>query len=416
MRGIGRVQVHAWLAGRGGVQPAAHESLGTCCSLIAPAGDESARTHRKNGDSEHASRSSGLEEIQSARTAHQKPSFRIKLLDVPTFKQYREIMKLLVRAIVLLAAILAGAVFSSYASHAAYPERAVRIVAPFAAGGGLDAVARILAQALTSGLQQQIIVDNRSGAAGRIGTEIVARAAPDGYTLLLGGGSTNAIAPAVYRNLPYDAVNDFAAVSLIGLTPYLVVVHPSLPANSINDLIALAKAKPGQLTFATGGNFSGGHLSGELLKRMAGINILHIPFKGGAPAMTALLGGQVEIIISAVSAMVSHVHAGRVRALGVTSAKRSPALPEVPTIGETLKGYDVTQWYGLFAPAKTPREIVARLHAETVKAIENPDVRKRLVGVGVEPVSSTPEQLEAQVKSEIAEWGALIKSAELKPE
>lgn len=323
-------------------------------------------------------------------------------------------MKSFIRAIVLFAAIFAGLGIFASASRAEYPEKTVRIVAPFPPGGGVDVVARIIAQALTDGLQQQVIVDNRPGATGRIGMEIVAKATPDGYTLLLGGVGTNAITPAAYKNLPYDAVNDFSAISLIALTSYVLVVHPSLPAKSVKALIVLAKAKPGQLTYASAGNLSGAHMSGELFKQMAGVNMLHVPYKGAAPSMTALLGGQVALTFAAIPGAMPHVQAGRLRALGVTGAKRAPALPEVPAIGEVLKGYDVSQWFSLFAPAKTPPAIIARLHAETVKAIEKPDVHQRFVSIGAEPVSSTPEQLASRVKSEIAKWSALIKSAGLK--
>ncbi|MCW5603157.1 MAG: tripartite tricarboxylate transporter substrate binding protein [Burkholderiales bacterium] len=325
-------------------------------------------------------------------------------------------MSSLIRTIMLLATVSVGGGIFPGISHAAYPERTVRIIAPFPPGGGVDVVARIIAQALSDRLRQQVIVDNRPGATGRIGMEIAAKAAPDGYTLLLGAVGTNAIVPAAYRNLPYDVVNDFAAISLVTLTSYALVVHPSLPVYSVQGLITLAKARPGELAYASAGSLSGAHLSGELINQMANINMLHVSYKGAAPAMTAVLGGQVALTFAAFPGAMPHVYAGRLRALGVTGARRASALPKVPAIGETVKGFDVTQWYSLFAPAGTPRDIIGRLHAETVKAIETPVVNKQFVDMGTEPTSSTPGQLAIRVKSEIEKWSAVIKRAGIKAE
>lgn len=325
-------------------------------------------------------------------------------------------MKLIASTFLLLFTIVLSSAWVPGTATATYPERTVRIVAPFPPGGGVDLVARVLAQALTDSLRQQVIVDNRAGATGRIGTELVAKAAPDGYTLLLGSVGASAIIPAAYRNLPYDAVNDFTTISLVASAPYVLVVHPSLPAKSLKELISLAKAKPGQLTYASSGNLSGAHLSGEFVNHLAGISMLHIPYKGAALAMSDLLGGQVAMTFAAIPGAVPHVQAGRLRALGVTGAKRSAALSDTPAIGEVLKGFEVSQWYGLFAPAGTPKDIVNRLYSDTIKALEKIDVRKRLLDIGTDPVGSTPEQLAAQVKSEIARWGALIKSAGIRPE
>ena len=302
------------------------------------------------------------------------------------------------------------------AAHAAYPEKSVRLVAPFPPGGGVDLVARVLAQSLSESFRQQVIVDNRAGATGRIGTELVAKAAPDGYTLLLGSVGANAIIPAAYRNLPYDAINDFAPVSLVASAPYVLVVHPSLPAKSIKELIALAASRPGQLTYASSGNLSGAHLSGEFINYLARVNMLHVPYKGAAQAMSDTLGGQVAMTFAAIPGAVPHVHAGRLRAMGVTGARRAAPLPDVPAIGEVLKGFDVTQWYGIFVPAATPKDAIARIHGDIVKSLEKPEIRKRLVDIGTDPVGSTPEQLAAQVKSEIARWTTLIQSAGIKPE
>jgi len=299
---------------------------------------------------------------------------------------------------------------------AAYPDKTVRLVAPFPPGGGVDIIARVMAQAMGENMKQQMIVDNRPGATGRIGTELVARAAPDGYTLLLGSVGASAIIPAAYAKLSYDAINDFAAISLLALAPYALVVHPSLPAKTVGDLIALAKAKPGQLTYSSSGLLSGAHLAGAFIAHTARVDMLHVPYTGAALAMNDLLGGQVAMTFAAIGGAVPHVKANRLRAVGVTGAKRSASLPDVPAIAETLKGFDVTQWYGLFAPAATPAPVIKRLHAETIKALQQPDVRKRLEGIGTEPVGSTPEQLAAQVKTEITRWSSLIKSAGIKVE
>jgi len=301
-------------------------------------------------------------------------------------------------------------------AHAAFPERTVRIVAPFPPGGGVDIVARVLAQSYTESLKVQTIVDNRPGATGRIGTELVAKAAPDGYTLLLGSVGANAIIPAAYANLPYDAVNDFAPIGLVASAPYALVVHPSLPAKTLPELIVLARAKPGQLTYASSGVLSGAHLSGEFINHLARVSMLHVPYKGAALAMNDLLGGQVAMTFAAISGAVPFVQSGRLRALGVTGAKRSSAFPDVPAIGEVLKGYDVSQWYGLFAPAGTPREAVVRLNEEANKALARPEVRKRMTDIGADPAGGTPEQLGALVKAEIARWRAVIKAANIKPE
>jgi len=301
-------------------------------------------------------------------------------------------------------------------SAAAYPDKTVRLVAPFPPGGGVDIIARVMAQAMGENMKQQMIVDNRPGATGRIGTELVARAAPDGYTLLLGSVGASAIIPAAYPKLPYDAINDFAAISLIALAPYALVVHPSLPAKTVGDLIALARARPGQLTYSSSGLLSGAHLAGAFISHMAKVDMLHVPYTGAALAMNDLLGGQVAMTFAAIGGAVPHVKAGRLRAVGVTGAKRSSSLPDTPAIAETLKGFDVTQWYGLFAPAATPAPVIRRLHAEAIKALEQPAVSKRLVGIGTEPVGSTPEALAAQVKTEITRWSSLIKSAGIKVE
>jgi tripartite-type tricarboxylate transporter receptor subunit TctC len=316
----------------------------------------------------------------------------------------------------LARSVAAAALSVASSMVAAYPERTIRLVAPFPPGGGVDIVARVMAESMAEGLGQPMVVDNRPGATGRIGTEYVARAAPDGYTLLLGSVGASAIIPAAYAKLPYDAVKDFAAISLLALAPYALVVHPSLPAKNVGDIVAIARSKPGQLTFASSGLLSGAHLAGEFINVQAKVKMLHIPYKGAAQAMTDLLGGQVVMTFAAIGGAVPHVKANRLRAVGVTGAKRSASLPAVPTIGETLPGYEVTQWYGLFAPAGVAPAIVQRLHAQAVKSLSQPAVRKRLEDIGTEPAGSSPEELSARVKNEIARWTSVIRSAGIKLE
>ena len=308
---------------------------------------------------------------------------------------------------------LAAVVAASFASHAcgAFPERTMRMVSPYPPGGGVDIVARISAQVLTEGLGQQVIVDNRSGASGRIGTELVAKAPADGYTLLLGSVGPNAIIPAAYNNLPYDAIKDFAPITLVADAAYVLVVHPSLPAKSLHELIALAKAKPGALTFASSGALGGAHLSGEFLKYLTRTDMLHVPYKGAAVAMSDLLGGQVAMTYAAIPGAVGHIQSGRLRALGVTGPKRSAALPGVPAIGETVKGFAVSQWYGVLAPAGTPKDVVSRIATELAKGINQPAVRTRLVNAGTEPVTTTPEQFSAHIRAEIERWREVIKKS-----
>lgn len=308
-------------------------------------------------------------------------------------------------------------VVSGWSSSAwAYPERTIRLVAPFPPGGGVDIVARVMAESMAEGFGQSVVVDNRPGATGRIGTEYVARAAPDGHTLLLGSVGASAIIPAAYAKLSYDAVRDFAPISLVAVAPYVLVVHPSLPAKHVGDLIALARAKPGQLTFASSGLLSGAHLAGEFINVLAKVDMLHVPYKGAAQAMTDLLGGEVVMTFAAIGGAVPHVRANRLRAVGVTGAKRSAALPGVPAIGETLSGFEVTQWYAIFAPAGTPASVVQRVHEQIAKSIALPSVRKRLEDIGTEPAGGTPQQLGAQVKAEIARWTTVIRAAGIKPE
>jgi len=298
-----------------------------------------------------------------------------------------------------------------------YPQRAMHMIVPYAVGGASDTTARILAAKLSERLAQPIVVDNRTGAGGAIGTEAAARAAPDGYTIVMGNNSSHGSNPAVYAKLPYDAVKDFAPISFVAAVPYVLVVAPSLPAKSVPELIALAKSSPGKMNYASAGNGSTHHFCGELLKSMAGIDLVHVPYKGSPPAIAGLLGGEVSLMFANVTDIGSQIKAGKVRALAVTTAQRSKSLPEVPTLSEAgLPGFEIGSWFGLLAPAGTPAPIIARLNAEAVKVLARADVRSTLGAQGLEVASSTPEQFGAHIKSEIAKFGRIAKSAGIKAE
>jgi len=299
---------------------------------------------------------------------------------------------------------------------AEYPDRAVRLISPFPPGGGVDSVARIIAAALTESLGQSFVVENHAGASGRIGTEIAAKAAPDGYTLLLGSVGPNAIVPSAYRDLPYDALKSFSPVGQIGTTAYVLVVPATVPVKSVSDLIALAKANPGKLNFASTGILGGPHLAGELLNVLAGIKTEHIAYKGGAPTIAALLGGEVTFAFASLPTVSQHVKSGTLRMLAVTSPQRAPALPEVPAMAEVLKGYQVLQWYGILAPAGTPAPIVARLNAEIIKVLNTAKVRESLARVDTDVATSTPQAFSSQIGSEVALYRDLIEKAGIHPE
>lgn len=291
-----------------------------------------------------------------------------------------------------------------------YPSKPIRIVAPFPPGGPADILSRIIGHKLSQSWGQQVIVDNRPGAGGNIGADLVAKAAPDGYTLLLGFVGTHAINASLYAKMPYDNVKDFEPVSQIAAVTIVLVVHPSVPALSIKELIALAKSKPGQLTFGSPGNGTPQHLAGQLFNTMADVDMLHVPYKGAVPALTDLLGGQVSMIFSSMPPALPLVKTGKIRALGVTSATRSPATPAIPTITESgLPGYEVNNWYGILAPRGTPKEIVSKLNAEIVKILNMPDVKESLAVQGAEPVSGTPEQFAAYIKAETEKWAKIVK-------
>jgi len=317
------------------------------------------------------------------------------------------------RAAVLVSGLLFLA--SGVAAAQTYPVKPVRLVIPYPPGGGSDTIGRPLAQKMSEGLGQQIVVENRGGANGNIGMEVVARSAPDGYTLVFALTAQLAINPGLYRKISYDPVRDFAPISLLGSGGYLLVVHPSLPAKSVKELIALARARPGQIAYSSSGNGSGGHLAIELMNSMAGIRMLHVPYKGGGPALMDLIAGQVQVLFATQLASWPHVQSGRVRALAVSTAKRPESVPDLPTLSEAgLPGYDSGVWYGVLAPAGTSREIVSRLNAEVVRVLGQPDYRKLLVSNTIEPIGSSPEHLGQYIKSELVKWVKVIKSADVR--
>ena len=286
---------------------------------------------------------------------------------------------------------------------------------PYPAGGPTDIIGRAIGQKLSESLGQSIIIDNRGGAAGTIGSEQVARAPADGYTLLWGTPGTHGIAPSIYARLGYDPVKDFAPVTLIALGTNLMVVHPSVPAHNVQEFIALAKSRAGKLNFGSAGTGATSHMAGEMLKVMAGIDLLHVPFKGAAPAIVALIGGEVDMAILDTPPLLPQIRSGKLRVLAVASERRSRVLPQVPTLAESgLPGYHASSWHGLFAPAGTPREIVARLHTEVAHIVKLPDITERLTAQGVEPVANTPEQFATFIKAEITRWARVAKLARIK--
>ncbi|MGH8641379.1 MAG: Bug family tripartite tricarboxylate transporter substrate binding protein [Burkholderiales bacterium] len=311
-------------------------------------------------------------------------------------------------AFILCCALAAGLANAQQA----YPSKPVRMVLPYPPGGGSDTIGRPLAQKLTESLGQQVVVENRGGANGNIGMEFAARAAPDGYTIVFALTAQLAINPGLYNKVPYDPVKDFAPITLLGTGAYILVVHPSLPAKSLKQLVALAKAQPGRIAYSSSGNGSGGHLAAELLNSMAGIRMLHVPYKGGGPALMDLIAGQVQVLFSTQLASWPHIQSGRIRALAVSTAKRPASIPDLPTIAEAgLPGYDSGVWYGVLAPAGTPREIITRLNSEIIRALNQPDYRGLLVNNAIDPIGSPPEQLGQYIKSELVKWAKVVKDA-----
>ena len=311
-------------------------------------------------------------------------------------------------AVVLGAGLLGG----TSALAQAYPTKPVTIIVPFAAGGTTDILARIIGQALTAELGQSVVVDNRAGAGGNIGGQAAAKAAPDGHTLFMGTVGTHAINASLYKKMPFDPVKDFAPLTRVANVPNLLVANPAQPYKSVKDLIAYAKANPGKVNFGSSGNGSSIHLSGELFKSLAKVDMQHVPYKGGAPAVTDLLGNQIGIMFDNMPSAIQHVRSGKLVPLAVTTAKRSPELPNVPTIAEAgVPGYEATSWFGMFAPAGTPAPVLAKLNAAIVKVLGQPDVKKKINEQGAEVYSETPEQFAAFIQAESVKWGKVVKES-----
>ena len=296
-------------------------------------------------------------------------------------------------------------------AQAQYPVKPLRLIVPYPPGGGTDTLARLLVQKLSEALGQQVVLDNRPGAGANIGVEAAAKSPPDGYTLLL-ATIANAISASLYTKLNYDLVKDFSSVTLLATTPHMLVVHPSVPARSVKEFVALATARPQQLAYSSSGSGTPSHLAGELFASMTGVRLVHVPYKGGGPSVIALLSGEVSVGFATMPSVIPHVKAGKLRALAVTTAQRSPSFPQLPTISEAgVPGYDAGSWYGLLVPAGTPKEVVARLNAETVKLLKLPEVKERLDSAGFEVLVSTPEEYAAFTRNEIEKWAKVVKAS-----
>jgi tripartite-type tricarboxylate transporter receptor subunit TctC len=322
----------------------------------------------------------------------------------------------------LLSAIplLIGALAAPPGFAQAYPTKPVRFIVPYPPGGPLDTVARLLAEKMKDGLGQAIIVDNKPGAGGNIGADAGAKAAPDGYTIVMGAVATHAINPSLFPKIPYDPIRDFSPVSLVASVPNVLVLHPDVASRtgiaSVKDLVAYAQAHPGKLDYASGGNGSAGHLAGELFKMMTKISMVHIPYNGAAPAQLGLLAGQTDLMFDNLASALAHIRGGKLKPLAVTTSIRAAALPDLPTITEAgtdkgLNGFDINTWFGILAPAKTPPSVIARLHTEVAKALRAPDVRERMIKLGAEPSPSTPEQFQALIRNDLKKYGAIVKAS-----
>ena len=293
-----------------------------------------------------------------------------------------------------------------------YPSKPIKLVVPFPAGGPLDAAGRAIGQKLSDAWGQPVVVENKPGAGGNIGADAVAKSPADGYTLLMGALSTHAVNPHLYAKIPYDALKDFAPVTLVAVTPNVLVLNPSVPANSVAELIALAKASPGKLSFASGSNGSAGHLAGELFKSLAKVDIVHVPYKGGAPAMQDLLGGQVQFMFDNLANSTAQIKAGKLKAFAVTTAKRSSLAPDLPTMADFgMSGFDISTWYGIFAPAGTPPEIVKKLNVEIVRWLSSDDAKEKLKAQGAEPAPMSSEQFDAFVRTENAKYAKIVRDS-----
>ncbi len=312
---------------------------------------------------------------------------------------------------------LALALTPALATAQAYPSKPIRLVVPFAPGGSTDAIARIIGQKLDEVLGQQVVIENRAGAGGNIGVDFVAKSPADGYTLIFGHIGTFGFGPSMYKKLPYDPVRDFAPIALFAMVPNMLVVHPSLPAKSVKELVALARANPGKLNYGSSGNGSASHLATEYFKLLSKTDITAIPYKGTGPLVTDVIAGQTSLTITGVPPLYPHVQSGRLRGLAVGSVKRLPLMPDLPTIAEAgVPGYESSTWFGPLAPAKTPRDIIVRLNTELMKMLQRPEVKARFAADGIEALGSTPEEFGAYIKTEIERWGRVIKAAGVQPE
>jgi tripartite-type tricarboxylate transporter receptor subunit TctC len=316
----------------------------------------------------------------------------------------RSLQRILLGALVALAAACASA--------QPYPSKPIRMIVPYPPGGTTDILARDVGQVLTNVLGQSVVIDNRPGAAGNIGTDMVAKAAPDGYTLLMGTVNTHAINAGLYSKLPYDHIKDFTPVILVARVSNVLEVNPSVPVNTVADLIKLAKENPGKLNFASSGSGTSIHMSGELFKTMTGVDMVHVPYKGSAPAVADLVGGQVQLMFDNLPSSLAMIKAGKLRAIAVTSAQRAPALPDVPTIAESgLPGFEASSWFGVLAPAGTPQAIITRLNAEIDKWLQSPEAKEMLLAQGAVPAGGTPEQFATWIRSETDKWAKVVKAS-----
>ena len=316
------------------------------------------------------------------------------------------------KAVVMSVAMSAAVIASAGVYAQAYPEKSVRVIVPFAPGGSTDIVARIMSQKLTERLKQSVVIDNRGGGGGNIGSDLVAKAPPDGHTLLIGTVGSLTINPSLYKKMPYNPLRDLTPIAYFGSTPNVLVVHTSLPVKSVKELIALARSKPGQLNYAAAGTGGSVHLAGELFKSLAKVDMVHVPYKGSGPALIDLLGGQTQLMFSTMPPALPHVKSGRLRALGMTGAKRSPLVPDLPTIAESgLPGYEITQWWGLLGPAAMPAAIVTRLNSETNAILQQPDVKERFSNEGADTAPNTPVWFASYMKSEVAKWAKVVKAS-----
>jgi tripartite-type tricarboxylate transporter receptor subunit TctC len=321
-------------------------------------------------------------------------------------------MRRITRGLAAFAMATFGVLATQAASAQSWPNKPIRIVVPFTAGGNTDIVARLIGEGLSKTFGQPVLIENKPGAAGLVGATAVAKAPADGYTFLMGTVGTHAINAGLYTKMPYDTVMDFTPVTLIASVPNILVVHPSLPVNSVKDLIGYLKANPDKANFSSSGNGTSIHLSGELFKIKTGVTMTHIPYKGSPPALADLMGGQVQLMFDNLPTSLPHVKAGKLKALAVTTAKRIPALPDVPTVAESgLPGFETGSWFGLLAPAGTPKEIVAKLDAEIRKMVRSPELREKLIQQGAEPVGMGSEEFAAHIKSELVKWGEVVKAS-----